>query len=98
MFTVAWHVVRAAITAKGIYANHRTQCIRDFVQRCGDIVDTKPFEEVFAAWDRWEEETPELRTVIGWCDALARQTRNLRDALGPNESEAAFTGWLPRTV
>lgn len=99
VFTVAWHVVRAAVTSNGIYANHRKQCIADFVRACGHIVDTKPFEDMFAAWDRWEEPyTPPLDQSIRWCDALARETRKLREALGPDESEEAFATWPPRTI
>ena len=98
-FTVAWHVVRAAITSQGIYANHRTQCLDDFRKTCGDIVEMTPFEKMFDAWDRWEEDDlPSLEEMISWCDSLAVETRKLHDALGPDESEEAFASWPPRSI
>lgn len=98
-FIVAWHVVRAAITSQGVYANHRDQCLADFVRLCADHCDTSVFEELFAAWERWEEPyTPPLEQTIAWCDQLAVETRKLRDALGPDESEAAYASWPPRTI
>ncbi|MDP6125160.1 MAG: hypothetical protein QGH20_05325, partial [Candidatus Latescibacteria bacterium] len=97
-FTLAWHVVRAAIETQGIYANHRTQCLDDFVRTCGNIADVSVIKELFAAWDEWENGTPPLETIVGWCDGLAAATRELHDALGPNESEAAYESWPPRSI
>ena len=97
-FTVAWHVVRAAIMSQGVYANHRIQCLADFQRLCAGVVDTAVFDELFAAWDAWEQETPALEQVIAWCDGLAGQTRTLRDALGPDEDERDFSSWPPRTI
>ena len=98
-FTVAWHVIRAAITSQGVYGNHRTQCLDDFHRICAGIVDMEPFDRLFAAWDAWETGvTPPLADTIRWCDQLARETRKLRDALGPDESEAAYASWPPRTI
>jgi hypothetical protein len=97
-FTVAWHVVRAAVEVHGIYANHWQQCRRDFQRTCGHIVDTKVFEALFDAWAAWERETPALEQTVAWCDALAAATRQLHDTLGPGESEAAFDSWPPRTI
>jgi len=97
-FTVAWVVVRAAIEANGIYANHRTQCLNDFRRTCGHLVDVTPFEKLFAAWDAWEKGVPSVEETTTWCEGVAAAARTLHDALGPSESEAAFTGWPPRTI
>jgi hypothetical protein len=96
-FTVAWTLVRAAIEAQGIYANHRTQCLEDFKRTCGKIVDVTPFEDLFEAWERWEDGAPTVEEIAGWCDGVAAAARTLRDALGPGETED-FTGWPPRTI
>ncbi|MBI4560366.1 MAG: hypothetical protein HY706_22490 [Candidatus Hydrogenedentes bacterium] len=96
-FTVAWTVVRAAIEAQGIYANHRTQCLNDFKRLCGPLVDMKPFENLFDAWERWEQGVPEVQTIAEWCNGVAKAARTLHDTLGPTESED-FTGWPPRTI
>ena len=98
LFTVAWHIVRAAISTHGIYANHRGQCIDDFARLCANVCDIAPFEAIFDAWDRWEEPyTPSLEQTIRWCDEVAAETQKLRDALGPDDA-AAFASWPPRTI
>ncbi len=97
-FTVTWAAVRAAIEAQGIYANHRTQCLDDFLRTCGDRVDTTPFEKLFDAWDRWETGTPRLDEIVSWCQGVAAGVPKLRDALGLHESGEEFTGWPPRTI
>jgi hypothetical protein len=96
-FTVAWTVVRSAIEAQGVYANHRTQCLDDFKRLCGSIVDTAPFEGLFDAWENWEQGTPDLPTLSKWIDSVAGAARRLHDALGPDEAET-FTNWPPRTI
>ncbi|UCH35750.1 MAG: hypothetical protein JSV65_05200 [Armatimonadota bacterium] len=96
-FTVAWNVVRAAIEAQGIYANHRTQCLNDFKRTCGDWVDAAPFERLFAAWERWENGAPGVEELGGWCDGVARAASVLRERLSPGETEE-FTGWPPPTI
>ncbi|MFH1740180.1 MAG: hypothetical protein ABIH23_14320 [bacterium] len=96
-FTVAWTLVRAAIEAQGIYANHRTQCLNDFKRTCGDMVDTTAFERLFHAWDNWENEAPALEQIIEWCDGMALAAPILVDKLGPDEAEE-FKGWPPRTI
>ena len=96
-FTLAWHVVRAAIMSHGVYANHRTQCLDDFVRLCGSMVDVAPFEGLFDAWEQWEGDPPGIARLAEWCDGVAAATRSLRDHLGPDESEE-FTGWPPRTI
>ena len=96
-FTVAWVVVRSAIQAQGIYANHRTQCLDDFTRTCGELVDVTPFEKLFDAWDAWEEGAPNVEEIVAWCDGVAAAARTLHDALGPDETED-FTGWPPRTI
>jgi hypothetical protein len=70
----------------------------DFVRTCGNIADVSVIKELFAAWDEWENGTPPLETIVGWCDGLAAATRELHDALGPNESEAAYESWPPRSI
>jgi len=97
-FTVAWVIVRAAIQAQGIYANHRTQCLKDFTRTCGHIVDVKPFTRLFETWETWEQGVPVIEEIATLCDGIAEAARRLHDALGPDESEAAFTGWPPRTI
>ena len=96
-FTVAWTVVRAAIEAQGIYANHRTQCLSDFKRTCGEWADVTPFERLFEAWEMWEQGSPSVEQVASWCDGVAGAARVLRDHLGPQEQED-FTGWPPRTI
>jgi hypothetical protein len=96
-FTVAWTLVRSAIEAQGIYANHRTQCLNDFKRTCGELVDPTPFENLFEAWDVWEDGVPSVGEMAAWCDDVASAARTLRDALGPDEEED-FTGWPPRTI
>ncbi len=97
-FTVAWTVVRAAIQSQGIYANHRTQCLNDFRRTCGDMVDVTPFESLFDAWERWEQGAPSVEQTTEWIHGVTLAARQLRDALGPNESEEEFTGWPPRSI
>ena len=94
---MAWVVVRSAIQAQGIYANHRTQCLDDFTRTCGELVDVTPFEKLFDAWDAWEDGAPNVDEIAAWCDGVAAAARTLRDALGPDETED-FTGWPPRTI
>ena len=96
-FTVAWTVVRAAIEAQGIYANHRTQCLRDFGQTCGSWVDVRPFERLFEAWDAWEAGPPRVEDLAAWCDGVAEGAAMLLKRLGPEEPQE-FTGWPPRTI
>jgi len=96
-FTVAWTVVRAAIEAQGIYANHRTQCLNDFRRTCGHIVDTTPFDRLFAAWEAWDEGAPSVEETTMWIDGVAAEAKKLREALGPGEGEE-FTDWPPRTI
>lgn len=97
-FTLTWATVRAALEAQGIYANHRKQCLDDFVRTCGEIVDTRPFVMLFDAWDQWESGTPSLDQIADWCQGVAAEVPKLRETLGPDESEDAFTGWAPRTI
>jgi hypothetical protein len=96
-FTVAWTLIRAAIGAQGIYANHRTQCLEDFKRTCGAWVDMAPFEGLFAAWENWEQDPPAVATTAAWVEGVAKAARQLRDALGPDEAET-FTNWPPRTI
>jgi hypothetical protein len=96
-FTTAWVVIRAAIEAQGINANHRDQCLSDFGRTCGHLVDVAPFESLFAAWGRWEQGAPSVEDMAGWCDGVAVAARKLVDALGPAEQET-FSGWPPRTI
>jgi len=96
-FTVAWTVVRSAIEAQGIYANHRTQCLDDFKEICGDWVDTAPFEGLFAAWDAWESGAPDVDTIAGWCDGVAAAAAVLDERLGA-AADDEFTGWPPPTI
>jgi len=96
-FTVAWTVVRAAIEAHGIYANHRTQCLEDFRRTCGGWVDTAPFEQLFEAWEAWESGAPGVKELVGWCDGIAKGAAVLRERLCGDETDE-FTGWPPRTI
>ena len=96
-FTVAWTVLRAAIEARGIYGNHRTQCLNDFRRICGDIVDTTPFDRLFAAWENWDDGAPSVEEITDWIDGVAAEAKKLRDAFGPGEGEK-FTNWPPRTI
>ncbi|HPU83885.1 MAG TPA: GxGYxYP family putative glycoside hydrolase [Candidatus Latescibacteria bacterium] len=96
-FTTAWVVVRAAIEAQGIYANHRTQCLTDFRRTCGHFVDVGPFERLFTAWENWENGVPDVETIRGWCAGIATASRQLTDTLGPGETEE-FSGWPPRAI
>ena len=97
-FTTAWVVIRAAIEAQGIYANHRDQCLNDFTRTCGKIVDVAPFEKLFDAWAGWEKGAPSVADIAAWSEGVLTGARTLRDTLGPDESEASFTGWPPRTI
>jgi hypothetical protein len=96
-FTVVWTVVRAAIEAHGIYANHRTQCLEDFRRTCGGWVDTAPFEQLFEAWEAWESGAPGVKELVGWCDGIAKGAAVLRERLCGDETDE-FTGWPPRTI
>jgi len=96
-FTVAWTIVRSAIEAQGIYANHRSQCLEDFKRTCGAWLDTVPFEVSFAAWEDLEDGTPTLEVLIDCSEGIARAATILRQKLGPKETED-FTGWPPRTI
>jgi len=96
-FTVAWTVVRSAIEAQGIYANHRTQCLEDFKRTCQDKVDIQPFENLFAAWDNWEQGAPAVEEMVAWCEGVAKSAVLLRKELGPEEEED-FAGWPPPTI
>lgn len=97
-FTVAWHVARNAIEANGIYGNHRTQTLNDFRRTCGQLVDVKPFEKFFAAWEVWEElGSPDLATTTKWMEGVADAAHLLRNEFGPKEGET-FTNWPPKTI
>lgn len=96
-FTVAWTCVRSAIEAQGIYANHRTQCLKDFKRTCGQLVATASFEGLFDAWEHWETNPPEVDMLVPWCTAVADATQVLRDQLGPSAGES-FDAWPPRTI
>jgi hypothetical protein len=96
-FTVAWTVVRAAIEAQGIYANHFKQCLADFTRTCGDWLDVAPFNALFSAWETWEDSVPGAEAIAEWCDGVADSARILQDRLGPREDEA-FANWPPRTI
>ena len=97
-FNVAWAVVRAAIQSQGIYANQRTTCLHDFKRTCAEITDMEPFDKLFDAWDSWAEGVPSIEETASWCGDIAVAARQLRDALGPDESEEGFTGWPSRTI
>jgi len=96
-FTVAWTVIRSALEAQGIYANHRSQCLNDFSRTCSEWVDVSPFEKIFSAWEVWEDETPRIEALVRWCQGVAEGAALLCDRLGPEESEE-FSGWPPRTI
>jgi hypothetical protein len=96
-FTVAWGVIRSALEAQGIYANHRDQCLEDFCRTCGGITDSEPFRDLFAAWGDWERQTPPLEQTISWCHQVAQAARALVDRFGPDEKES-YAGWPPRTI
>ncbi|HQE62887.1 MAG TPA: hypothetical protein PLV10_11485, partial [Candidatus Latescibacteria bacterium] len=96
-FTTAWVVVRAAIEAQGVYANHRDQCLNDFRRLCATICDVTPFERLFDAWDKWETGTPSVAELAPLCEGVAAAARKLTDALGAS-GEEEFTGWPPRTI
>jgi len=96
-FTVAWTTVRAALEAQGLYANHRTQCLRDFARTCGDFVNLEPFQGLFAAWEEWESGAPALEQLAAWCEQVAQAAQALLDRLGPAEG-AEFTAWPPPTI
>ncbi len=97
LFTVAWLVIRAALEAQGIYANHRTQCLEDFKRTCGGWVDTDGFEQIFTAWENWEAGSPDLETLMLWSQEIADAALILDDHLGAKDAET-FTGWPPRTI
>ncbi len=98
VMTVAWHLARNAIEAKGLYGNHRVQTINDFRDTCGDIVDVTPFEKLFAAWEVWEEMgAPSLATTTEWMEGVLAAAHVLREKLGPAEGEA-FTAWPPKSI
>ena len=96
-FTLAWTVVRSAVEAQGIYANHRTQCLRDLQRTCGAWLDTTPFERLFAAWEAWESGVPTVEALAGWCAGAAEAAARLRQRLGPHPGEQ-FTAWPPPTI
>jgi hypothetical protein len=96
-FTVAWGLVRSALEAQGIYANHRDQCLADFCRTCSAITDIAPITALFAAWQDWEKQTPLLDQTIAWCLAIDQAARDLVDRFGPDENET-FSGWPPRTI
>ena len=97
-FTVTWTLIRAVITSQGTYANHRTQCLEDFRRLCGNQIDMAPFDGIFDAWEHWESGAPSVETMTEWCQKIANEARKLRDMYGPEESEAAFANWPPRTI
>ena len=97
-FTTIWTLVRAALEAQGVYANHRDQCMEDFKRLCGGVVDTAPFEAVFDAWENWDAGAPSVEQMAEWCRAVAKEAGTLVDTYGPEESEEDFTGWPPRTI
>jgi hypothetical protein len=97
LFTVAWVVIRAALEARGIYANHRTQCLDDFKQSCGLLIDADLFDRIFEAWEGWEKGTPSLSDLKAWCQELEKAVAILDDHLGARDGET-FTGWPPRTI
>ncbi len=97
LFTVAWLVIRAALEERGIYANHRTQCLEDFKRTCGRLIDSSVFDQVFMAWENWEESTPDIATLMVWCQELKDAATILDFHLGANNEET-FTGWPPRTI
>lgn len=96
-FTVAWGLIRSALEAQGIYANQRDQCLMDFCRTCGSVTDPAPFNDLFAAWQEWEKQTPALEQILGWCLAIDQAAHRLVDQFGPEENET-FTGWPPRTI
>ena len=96
-FTVAWSLVRAAILAQGIYANHRTQCLDDFKRTCGEFVDIEPFQALFSAWENWDAGAPEIAALAEWCGGIAAAAHTLVDRLGPDEDET-FANWPPRSI
>lgn len=97
LFTVAWLVIRAALEERGIYANHRTQCLEDFRRTCGRLIDSSVFDQVFMAWEDWEKSTPGMASLMVWCQEVEDAALILDFHLGANEAEA-FTGWPPRTI
>lgn len=96
-FTTAWVVVRAAIEAQGVYANHRDQCLNDFRRLCATICDVTPFERLFDAWGKWEAGAPSVAEMVPLCEGVAAAARKLTDGLGAS-GEEEFTGWPPRTI
>jgi hypothetical protein len=95
LFTVAWGVVRSALEAKGIYANGRYQCLDDFRCTCCDLTDITPFDELWAAWDDWENGTPALERSIYWCERVAAAAKELSDCLG---QKGEFSGWPTKAI
>ena len=96
-FTVIWTLVRSVIEAQGIYANHRNQCLDDFIRTCSGLVDIAPYEAVFDAWERWEEGAPAIDTMNQWYREIAEGAVKLRKVFGA-ESAEEFSGWPPPTI
>jgi hypothetical protein len=96
-FTVTWTVVRSVLESRGFYANNRFEARKEFRAVCRDVADPTPFEEVFAAWDRWEDGPTEIGVTARLAREVARATSALAERFGPDE-ERAFEGWLPRPI
>jgi hypothetical protein len=97
LFTVAWMVIRAALEARGIYANHRTQCLEDLKRTCGRLIESSVFDQIFMAWENWEKRTPDLASLLVWSQEVEEAALILDLHLGAKDEET-FTRWPPRTI
>lgn len=97
-FTVTWHLARNAIEAQGIYGNHRTQTLTDFLRTCGYMVDTTVFQKFFATWEVWPEfGAPDVERTTSWMEGVLKAAHTLRAELGPKEGETV-TNWPPKSI
>ena len=94
-FTVTWTVVRSVLEADGFYANNRFEALDEFRRRCAGVVGTEPFEQLFAAWDAWEDGVPAVSQTAFLCARVAEATVLLAERYGADEE---FADWLPKSI
>jgi len=82
LFYTAWAVVRSALNASGIYANHKDKCLEDFLRIFGDVEDVDVMREIWWMWDNWEgtelklDEVKSLTTrALGVAERMDRKIR-----------------------
>ena len=78
-FDAVWdsmHLVRLILNLNGIYVNDKAKGVKDFLKTYGHVKDANLIQEMWTAWESWDEKPVAYTTACLWArrlDALAHR-------------------------